>query len=127
MFPAADEPPHTGSVENANPQSIPHAVVRSPTTAWPLDDIDKADIEAFTAHQSKQETVETVEIRQRQEQFASECSDGASRISGLIFEQSTAYAVGDSRLQFSKNRRFTPDALTRGEAETGRTLFERGE
>ena len=65
MFPAADEPPHTGSVENAKPEPIPYAVVRGALAAWPFDDIDKADIESLTPHQSQHETVETIEIRER--------------------------------------------------------------
>ena len=55
-------------------------------TAWPFDDVHIADIEAFTPDQRRQKTVETIEIRQRQEHFASERFDGASRISGPIFQ-----------------------------------------
>src|SRR5207342_1737695 len=63
-FFASDQPPNPGQIQNADPQSVPHPVVRHAMRARTIDDINVADVVAFTSYQCRQETVKSIEAWQ---------------------------------------------------------------
>ncbi len=109
---AADEPPHAGEVENADPQPVPKPVIRTAVPARPVNDVDIADGEAFAADERGEKAMQPVEIRQRQEQVAAERFEPASAIARAVLEHGVAHAIGDIRLQLLKTARLAADALT---------------
>src|SRR5579863_4411190 len=125
-FLAPNEPPDSGKIENADPQPVPETVIRSAVGARPVDDVDVADGETLAPHQRRQEAMQPVEVRQRQEQVATERFQSASGIARAVLEHGVANGIGDARLQFLKSRRFAADPLAGNEPDPRRAGLERG-
>src|SRR6185312_8128982 len=110
-FPAADEPPHASEVENADPEPVPHAVIRHAGAARTVDDVDIADVEALALDERRQETMQAVEIGKPQEYVAAERLQAAARVARAVAQHRPAHRIGDARLEFLEAARLAADAL----------------
>src|SRR5215469_4086453 len=95
----AYQPPYADQIEDADPQSISHAVVGLPVAPRSIDHVHIADLVAVAAHQRRQESVQPVEIRQRQKYLAPERLQSATGVARAVPKDRGAHAVGDPRLE----------------------------
>ena len=122
---AADQPPHAGEIENADPQPVPQAVIRYAGAARPVDHVDIADRRSPRADQRRQEAMQPVEIGQRQEDVAAERLQAAAGVARAVPQHRAAHAVGDARLQLLEAGVLAPDALAGDQADARRRLLQR--
>src|SRR5258707_1114454 len=111
-----DQPPHAHEIENADPEPVPHAVIRNTGAARTVDHVHIADAVAFASNERGQEPMQPVEIRQRQEQIASKRLEPAAGVAGTVAQYRAAYSVGDARLEFLEAGILAPDPLPGDEA-----------
>ena len=114
-----------GKVENADPQAIPHAVIRFSMAARTIDHVDVTNFAALAPDQGRQKPVQTVEIRQQQAEFAGKRLQPAARVARAVAQNRAANAVGDARLHALEARRLAPDPLTRNQSDVRRTMIKR--
>src|SRR5262245_52948480 len=95
--------------------------------AWPIDDIDIADLVSLTADQRRQETMQCVEIRQRQPEGARKRFQAAAAIAGAVAQDRASYHVGDARLQTLETGGLAADPLPGDQADARRASDERVE
>src|SRR5438132_235515 len=50
---AADQPPHSGKIEDADPQPVPHAVIGDARAARTVDHVDIANVNTLAAHEGR--------------------------------------------------------------------------
>ena len=85
--------------------------------ALAVDHVDIADLVAFAPDQRRQEAMQPVEIRQRQEQIAAERLQPAAGVAGAVAQHRAAHAVGDARLEFLEAGVLAADALAGDQAD----------
>jgi hypothetical protein len=124
---AADQPPDAGEIENADPEPVPQSIIRHAGVPRAVDDIDVADFVAFTFDQRRQETMQAVEIRQRQEDVPTERFQAASRVARAVAQYRVADRIGNARLQFLEAGRFAAEALTCDQPDARLACFERAD
>src|SRR5215831_15465040 len=120
----AHQPPHAGEIEDADPQPVPHAVVRHAVPALAVDHVDIDHVEAVAPHQRRQETMQPVEIRQREKQVAAKRLEPAAGVARAVAQDRAAHAVGDARLQLLEAARLAPGALAGREPDPRAALPE---
>src|SRR5689334_6842376 len=89
------QPPHTGEVEDADPQPIPHSIIGAAMATRTVDHLDVGDLIAVTSDERGQKAMQAVEIRQRQERVAPERLEAAAGIAGSVTQDRAAHSVGD--------------------------------
>src|SRR5438477_12679575 len=110
---ASNQPPHAQKIENADPQTIPHAVVRPPVTARTVDHVDIADPKALARDQRRQKPMQAVEIRQRQKYLAPESLEAAAGVARAVAQHGAAYGIGNSGLKLLEAGIFASEPLAR--------------
>src|ERR1700691_1295530 len=91
---------------------------------WAIDHVDIGDVIPLTAHQCRQETMETIEIRQCEEHLAPERLKSAPGVTGAGMQDGIAHAIGDARLKFLEAGVLASHPLTRGEANVFAAVFD---
>src|SRR4029079_18989933 len=99
---AADEPPHAHEIEDADPEPIPHAVIRRAGVTRAVDHVNICDVVAFPPCQRRQKSVHAVEIGQRKKQIAAEMLEDEAGVAGTVTQHGAAYAIGQRRLELLK-------------------------
>src|SRR5262245_15768870 len=90
-----------------------------------IDDVDIGDVETLAAHQRRQEAMQTIEIRHREEHFARECLQAAAGVACAVAQDRTTYPVGELRLQFLEAGVLAPDPLAGRKADAPAAAFDR--
>src|SRR6185312_11783010 len=121
---AADQPPHTGEIEYADPQPVPQSVVRYAVCPWPVDHIDIADVETFAPYQCGKKAMQAIEIRQTEEHSATERLQPATGVASTITQDGSTHRICDPRLEFLKSARFAANALARDESNARVARFQ---
>ena len=93
--------------------------------AWAIDHVDIGDVKTFAAHQRRQEAMQPVEIRHRQEHLARKRLQAAAGIAGTVVQNCLAHAIGDARLQFLETGVLAPDPLARRQTDAPAAVFDR--
>src|SRR6476660_544575 len=122
---AADQPPHPGQIQDADPQPVPHPVVRHAVRARTIDHINVANVVTFTSHQRRQEPVKAIEGWQFEKYVAADCLESAARVAGSVAQDGAAHGIGNTRLKLLEPACLATDALSGNEAGSGRTRFKR--
>src|ERR1043166_6021357 len=112
-----DQPPHPGEVEDADPQPVPKSVVRAAVAAWPVDDFHIGDFIAVAPDERRQEAMQGIEVRQRQEGLAPERLEPATGVARSVAPDRAAHGVGDARLQPFEPGGAASDSLAGDEAD----------
>ena len=61
-----------------------------------IDDINVADVVAFTSYQCRQETVKSIEAWQTEKNITAERLKPAARVTGSVAQHRAAYGIGDT-------------------------------
>src|SRR5262249_13524402 len=83
---------------------------------WAIDDVELADLEAFAPHQRRQEAMQSVEVKQREEYRAGKRLQAGAGVGRAVAQDGGADAVGDARLNALERRVLAPDAPAGDEA-----------
>src|ERR1700733_3720770 len=92
---------------------------------WPVGHIDISNLIPFATDQCRQEAMQTVEIRERQEHLAPECLETATGIAGAIAQDGVAYPIGNARLEFLEAGVFASNPLAGGKTHALATVLDR--
>ncbi len=85
--------------------------------AWAVDHVDIGDLESLALHQRRQETMQAVEIRQRQKHVAAKRLQAAPGVTGAVVKDGAADPIGDPRLEFLETGVLAADALASDETD----------
>ena len=89
-----------------------------------VDHIDINDVISLAAHQRRQETMQAVEIRQRQKHLAPESFQTATGVAGAVMQDRVAHGIGDARLNLLETGILATDPLAGGKARAFTALFD---
>src|SRR5690242_1096047 len=90
-----------------------------------IDHVDIGDIETLAAHQRRQEAMQTIEIRHREEHLARECLQPAAGVPGAVAQDRATYSVGEFRLHFLETGVLAPDPLAGRKSDAAAAVFDR--
>src|SRR6267142_424031 len=90
-----------------------------------VDNVNIGDVETFAAHQRRQEAMQSVEVRHREEHLARERLQPAAGVAGTVAQDRLAHAVRDFRLQLLETGILAPDPLARRETDAAAAAFDR--
>jgi hypothetical protein len=60
-----------------------------------VDHVDIGDLKTFAPHQRRQESMQAIEIRHREEYLARESLQPAAGVAGAVAQDRIAHAIGD--------------------------------
>src|SRR6476620_5973959 len=123
--PAADEPPHAHEIEDADPEPIPHAVIRRAGVTRAVDHVNICNVVAFPPGQRRQKPVQAVEIGQRKKEVAAERLEAAAGIAGTVTQHGAPDAIGQPRLELLEAGGLAADPLTCDESHLRGSRSER--
>src|SRR5216684_1366266 len=98
-LPAADQPPNSGKIEDADPQAVEKPIIRRAVLARPVDHVDIPDIFALAARQRRQKPMQPIEDRQCQSDVARKCLQPAAGVARAVAQDRAADRVCDARLK----------------------------
>src|SRR5204863_8444593 len=105
-------------------QPVADSIVRAPVRTRSGDPRDIADVAAFAANERRQQTVQPVEIGQRQTEVTRKRLQAAAAIAGAVARDRAADHIGEARLEALESRGLAANTLAGNEAKPRRALLQ---